>query len=297
MRISSLRHLIKQGLKNMGTNRLMTFACIGVLTACFIITGIAALLTVNVNRVVDYLSDQNEIHVFLLPEVDDATAAAMEAEILAISNVASTTFISKEQAFLDMESMLDENMLDGFELIFPAKYLVTVEDLNFVQETNQRLMEMPLVEKTEAPVDLAEVMVTIQSAVTWFGWGLVAILAFVSLIIISNTISLTVFARRREISIMKYVGATNAFIRLPFFVEGMTVGIVAGLLSGGIICGGYYLVHSFLMDMTSVWVLGIISRIYSLSEIWLYIVLAAVAAGAFVGGVGTSFNVRKHLKV
>ncbi len=299
MRIGSFFYLVRQGWKNMGANRLMTFAGIGVLTACFIITGIAALLTLNVNAVVDHLADQNEITVSFFPEVDDETALAMQAEIEKIPNVAAVEYVSKQAAFETMQGMLEDygNLLEGFELIFPARYLVQVADLSFIEATRAQLRVLPGVEEVRAPVDLASIILTIKDAVTYGGWGIVAILALVSVIVISNTIRLTVFARRREISIMKYVGATNAFIRLPFFVEGMTVGVVAGVLSSAVVCGAYYLAMNFLRGMYNVWVLSLLGSLYKLENIWMYVAGSAVALGMVIGGLGTASAVKKHLKV
>ncbi|MDL2219151.1 permease-like cell division protein FtsX [Ruminococcaceae bacterium OttesenSCG-928-O06] len=299
MRLGSFSYLVKQGWKNMGANRLMTLACIGVLTACFLLTGVAVLLTLNVGRVVDYLADQNEIVVTLLPEVEEEQAAAIGEQIKGVPNVQDVVYESKDDAFNQMQSMLAEygNLLEGFERIFPARYLVTVQDLTIIEDTNARLAGIAGVEKTYVPVDLAGVMIAINNAVTYGGWGIVAILALVSVIIISNTIRLTVFARRKEISIMKYVGATNAFIRLPFFVEGMTVGIIAGLISSGIVCAGYYFVMDFLNGMYNVWILKILDSFLTLGQVWYFIVIGAVVAGILIGGVGTASSVRKHLKV
>ncbi len=300
MRFSSIRFLVKQGWKNMGANRLMTFAGIGVLTACFIITGIAALLTVNINAMVQYLSGQNEIVVFMQPEVDDAAAEALLPRIEENWNVAEVEFVGKEAAYLEAREMLsafNDNLLAGYDDIFPIKFNVTVKDLAHLEATNAYLAVLPGVEYTVMPVDLAEVMLTVRSAVTYGGWGIVAVLAAVSMIVISNTIRLTVFARRREISIMKYVGATNPFIRLPFFVEGVSVGVLAGLLSGGVLCGAYSLVYGYLQDMVNVWVLRIMSSVLRLEDIWSVIMGLAVLAGALLGGLGTAFSVRRHLKV
>ncbi len=299
MRFSSLRYLIKQGWKSMATNRLMTFASIGVLTACLIITGIAGLLSLNVNKIVDYLANQNEIVVFLQPDVSDDDALALETQINGIQNVLGVTYRSKLDAYEDVKGWLEGygDLLKGYETVFPAKFLVTVEDLNFVAQTNDALAALPGVESTIVPTALAGVMVTIKNAVTYGGWGLVVVLALVSVIVISNTIRLTVFARRREISIMKYVGATNAFIRLPFFVEGMTVGAIAGLLASGVICGGYYLAYNFLTNMYNTWVMSMIDQVYTLDDIWPYVVVSFVAFGILIGGFGTATSVRKHLKV
>ncbi len=299
MRPSSFRYLVKQGWHNMGANRLMTFASIGVLTACLIITGIAALLTLNVNRVVDHLADQNEIVVYILPETTDQQIAEAQAQIESMPNVLEVTYVSKEEAFQQVEGWLSEygDLLTGYDNIFPATFRVTVKDLNYISDTNLQLASLPIVEKTDVPTDLAGVMVTIKNAFNYGGIALVAILAVVSIIVISNTIRLTVFARRREISIMKYVGATNAFIRLPFFVEGITVGIIAGLLSSGLVCGGYYFVYEYIRELYNTWIMSLMSSIYTLEEIWLPVVIAFVGVGAVIGGFGTALSVRKHLKV
>lgn len=299
MRPSSLGYLIKQGWRSMGANRLMTLASVGVLTACLIITGIASLLSINVNNIVEYMADQNEIVVYLAPELSDTEADALGDEIRAMSNVLEVKYDSKEDAFNTVKEWLSgyEAALDGYEPIFPARYLVSVEDLHFIQETNDRLAALPGVESTSVPTDLAGIMITIKNAVTYGGWGLVAVLAVVSIIVISNTIRLTVFARRREISIMKYVGATNAFIRLPFFVEGMTVGAISGAIAAGLICGAYYLIYQYLVDMANIWVISLMHQIYTLSDIWMYVVAGFIAFGIIIGGFGTATSVRRHLKV
>lgn len=299
MRLGSIGYLIKQGWKSMGANRLMTFASIGVLTACLIITGIASLLSININRIVDFLANQNEIVVYLNIETTPEAAAALGEQIGALDNVLKYEYVSKEDAFSQVEGWLSEygNLLAGYEQIFPAKYLVTVDDLNFIEQTNNQLKTLPGVERTDVPSDLAGVMITLKNGVTYGGWGLVIILAAVSIIVISNTIRLTVFARRREISIMKYVGATNAFIRLPFFVEGMTVGAIAGLLASGVICGGYYLLYQYLREMYNTWVMSLLSTVLPLQSIWMYIVGGFVAFGIVIGGFGTATSVRRHLKV
>ena len=299
MRLSSFGYLVKQGLKNMGANRLMTFASVGVLTACFILTGFATLLLLDVNQVVDYLAGQNEIVVNLLPEIEDEGAAAIGAQIQAIPNVEAIEYVSKTDAYAEVQRMFGNysNLLQGYENIFPAGFRVTVEDLNFIEQTNQLITALPGVEVTYVPVDLAGVVITIKNGVTYGGYAIVIMLAAVSIIVIVNTIRLTVFARRREISIMKYVGATNTFIRLPFFVEGMSVGILAGLISTAAICGGYYIIYGFLQGMHNVWVLSILSSLLRLENIWYFVLAAALLLGALLGGIGTALSVRKHLKV
>ncbi len=299
MRLSSLRYLIKQGWKNMAANRLMTFASVGVLTACLIITGIAALVFINVNSLVNYMADQNEIVVYLTPEVPDEQAAAMNDQIAAMPNVLGVEYESKADAFAQVQEWLDSygNLLTNYEQIFPARFFVTVDDLTLIEQTNTALAALPGVDYTQVPTDLTGIIISIKNAVTYGGLGLVIILAVVAIIVISNTIRLTVFNRRREISIMKYVGATNTFIRLPFFVEGMTVGLIAGVLAAGLVCAGYYFVYNYLMDMYNTWVMSIMHNIFTLESIWPYVVAGFAVFGVLIGGFGTATSVRKHLKV
>lgn len=299
MRPGSLGYLIGQGWHNMAANRLMSFASIAVLTACLIITGIASLLSANVNRIVDYLADQNEIVVYLKTDLSEEDTAAIEEQIKGMSNILEVKYESKADALDTMKEWMAEysGVLDSYKDIFPARFFVSVEDLHFISETNQRLLEIEGVESTNVPTDLAGIMITLKNAVTYGGWALVIVLAVVSIIVISNTIRLTVFARRREISIMKYVGATNTFIRLPFFVEGMTVGAVAGAIAAALVCVAYYFVYQYLLEMYNTWVMSLMSQIYHLQDIWPVIVIAFVAFGIIIGGFGSATSVRRHLKV
>lgn len=298
MKLGSFKYLVKQGWKSMAANRLMTFASIGVLTACLIITGIASLLSLNVNRVIDFLGNQNEIVVYL-NDISPEETTTLGQSLEVIPNVKEVRYVSKEDALAQMKLWMEDlgYLLDGYGTILPASYRVTVDDLSLIAQTNEQIKVLPGIESTKSPAELAGVMVALKNGVNYGGWALVVVLALVSIIIISNTIRLTVFARRREISIMKYVGATNSFIRLPFFVEGMTVGIISGLIGSGVVCGAYYLVMQYIHDSKNTWVAGIITNLYSLKSIWVYIIVAFVLFGLLIGGLGTANSIRKHLKV
>lgn len=299
MTMGSFRYLVKQGWHNMAANRLMTVASIGVLMACLLITGVASLISINVNRIVSYLGEQNEIIVYILDDATPEEISSMGEVIRNTPNVLEVRLNSKEDAFAQMQSWMGEytGLLDGVEDIFPASYRVTVVDLELIDETSRQFVDLPGVDEVTTPTELAGVMVTIRNAVNYGGWGLVGILGLVSIIIISNTIRLTVFARRREISIMKYVGATNAFIRLPFFVEGMTVGTIAGLISSGVVCAAYYFVVKYIQESSNLWVARITTTILPLSSIWYGIVIGFVLFGVTIGSLGTLNSIRKHLKV
>lgn len=306
MKLSSFSYLCKQGWRSMVANRLMTFASIGVLTACLVITGIAALLGVNVSNFVDYLGSQNSVEVYISKDAAEADITALGQKIEAMDNVAHLEFISKEQALSDMMERMGDNadLLESYLTTDAARnplsesYRVTVEDIAQLAPTVEKIRQMgTVVDSIESPSSLAQILVNMQRAVTYGGWGLVVVLGLVSVVVISNTIRLTCFARRKEINIMKFVGATNTFIRLPFFVEGMTVGALAGLVATGLICGLYYAVLQFFNSPSALWLAEFTRCFYSVGQVWLPLLGGFVLFGMAIGGIGCATSIRKHLKV
>lgn len=299
MRIGGLRYLIKQGWKGMGANRLMTFASVGILTVCLILTGSAALVSLNLGRVMEFFGNQNEIRVFLLSETGQERAQQIGQEIAAIPGIRECTYVSQNDAFTYMSGLLEENnrLLVGYENVFPQSFNVSITDLQQTAQMEQRLSAIEGVDYARGLPEVADTMQTVKTAITVGGWALVVVLGLVSIIVISNTIKLTVFARRREISIMKYVGATNSFIRLPFFVEGVSVGLIAGLLAAGVVCGVYYLAVDYFAGGSDLWLMGFSQQIIPLKGIWTTVLVAFLGFGTIIGGVGTSASIKRHLKV
>lgn len=236
MNWSSFKYLARQGLQSMVRNRLMSVASIGVLTVCLIITGVAALFTLNINSLMDYLGSQNEAVVYLQDDLSDEGLAQVDGALRSISGLRDVIYVTKQEALDNMkESMEDKAYLwdafEGSDNPFSATYRVILDDVAMMPEIEPQLTAIPGVEEVMAPVQMAELFTSIHKAVTLVSVILVTVLGFVSVVVISNTIRLTVFARRKEINIMKYVGATNGFVRLPFFVEGVAAGLIAGALS------------------------------------------------------------------
>ena len=174
---------------------------------------------------------------------------------------------------------------------------MVVEDLNQLDEIVAQLEAIEGVEDVSPPTELASVFLSIQRAVNVGGWVLVAVLSLVSIVVISNTIRITVFARRKEISIMKYVGATNAFIRWPFFVEGMSVGLIAALVSSGVVMGAYAIVLHYAGDLSGFWnsLLGV--SLLPLSQVWYWLLGGFAAFGILIGSLGTATSIHKYLEV
>ena len=301
MKWSSFQYLTKQGLHNLRANRLMSLASIGVLTACLLLTGIAGLFSANVNSLVEYLGDQNETVVYLDQGLSGEELASVDQTLRSMPGLAAVTYVSQEEVLETYKGYMSEyaDLFNDFEEDNPfhANYRVVLEDLNQLDEMIAQLEQIDGVYSVSAPTQLSSVFLTIQRAVTYAGWALVAVLALVSVVVISNTIRLTVFARRKEINIMKYVGATNGFIRWPFFVEGTSVGLISGLLAAGLVIGAYALVVNRIGAMSGFWgpILG--SCLLSVGQVWPVVLGAFLIFGEVIGSIGTATSIRKYLEV
>lgn len=302
MNWSSFKYLARQGLHSMVKNRLMSVASIGVLTVCLIITGVASLFTLNVNSLMDYLGSQNEAVVYLEPGLSDEGLAQVDTALRSISGLRDVIYVTKEEALENMKGNMGEKayLMDAFEgeeNPFFANYRVVLDDVSRMPEIEPQLAAIPGVKEVGAPVQMAEIFTSIHKAVTAVSIVLVAVLGFVSIVVISNTIRLTVFARRKEINIMKYVGATNGFIRLPFFVEGVAVGLIAGAISTALVLAGYQLLVVFAVDLPGFWGGMIANVLLPMKSLWYKVLLAFFAFGAVIGSAGTATSIRKYLKV
>lgn len=302
MKWSSFKYLARQGLHNMINNRLMSFASVGVLTVCLIITGVAGLFTANMNSLMLYLRSQNEVVVYLDENLDDAGLASVDSALRAISGLKEVTYVSKDEALdLMRDSMGDKadlfDVFEGEENPFLANYKVVLQDVGQMDEIVPQLESISGVVDVNVPTGLSDLVVNIHKAVTVVSVGLVVVLGFVSIVVISNTIRLTVFARRKEINIMKYVGATNGFIRLPFFVEGIAVGLIAGLISSAIVLGGYQLLLIYSVDFPAFWGSILNDVLLGMGQVWWKVLVAFLAFGSLIGSVGTATSIRKYLHV
>ncbi len=299
---SGYSYLIKQGLHNLRANKLMSFASIGVLCACLLITGAAALLGANVNSFADYLGAQNELVVFLADDLSDEDITQIESTIAAHGNIAGYEYISKEEALKEEMAYLGEygELLAGYtgeNNPLPASFRVTVEDLAAITSTVSFLETISGVYYVKTTTELITVLLNIKKVVNYVSWGIVIALSAVSLVVISNTIRLTVFARRKEINIMKFVGATNGFIRLPFLVEGIAIGILAAVFSFAILLSGYWAVLTYFAPNIGGLFAGAGSVVLPVEKVALPLAGAFFASGVVVGGLGSAASIRKHLQV
>lgn len=302
MKLSTFGFLTGRGLRNLGTHWAMTIACVASLAVCMSLNTLASLVEVNVDSMIGYLGRQNETVVFLDPECDDATAAAVGEQISAISGVTHVSYMSKQDVLSTYEGYLDEQyeaLWDEFESDnpFKANYRVTVGDLSQLNRISSQMEKIPGVVKVTAPVEMGNIFVEIQQGVTRMGRAFVLVLMVVSVITVGSTIRLSVFARRREIEIMKYVGATNFLVTLPFLVEGLAMGLISGVLSASGILALYSYLVSAASTLSGVWDVLVGTSLVPLEAVWTTVLTSSVAGGALVGGLGSLFSIRKHLNV
>ena len=194
----------------------------------------------------------------------------------------------------DYASLLDEFENDN---PFKANYRVSLSDLSQMSAISQQFQTIPGVYSVSAPVEMTNTFVEIQKVVTKGGQAIIAVLMIVSIITVGSTIRLSVFARRREIEIMKYVGATNAMVTLPFFMEGLTMGLISGAITSAAGIGGYYYIVEASSTFGGLWEMLMGAALVPVENVWPTILTYSLAGGALVGALGSTFSIRKHLNV
>lgn len=295
MKGTSLKYLTHEGFRNVWVNRLMSLASVTVLMACLIIMGAGIMIYFNINNVVDKVQSQNVVMVYVADDASEDETTQIGTSLKGISNVESCEFVPKEVAFQEQIQSMggDAALFDGFdEIPLPDAYKVTVKDLSQFENTVSQIKQINKVDSVRENSDLASKLLSLRHAVSIVSVGLVIMLFLVALFIISNTIRITMFSRKLEISIMKAVGATNWFIRWPFMIEGMILGTISGIVSLGVLWGLYAVAEKVFAQTLSL--IGF--SLVPFSEYWWQILLVFVAIGLFTGGFGSLVSMAKYLK-
>lgn len=298
---SGLQYLIKEGFHNIKANRQMSLASIGVLVACMLLIGASVLFTLNINAIMGYIESQNEMVIFVEDNAGPATVEQLGEALKKNSNIISCRFVSQEEGLHSMMGQMSDSsyLLDGLldDNPLPASYVVKLSDLSVLAETVEEVQGMTGVQSISAPTDVAATLTDISTGVSVAGTFIVAILGMVSIIIISNTIKVTIFNRRREINIMKYVGATDTFIRLPFMIEGMMIGLISALLSFGVLWVGYEYIMEWIGGTSSSWLQLAYVNLVTFTDIAPVMLGGFATAGIGFGMLGSMFFVGRYLKV
>lgn len=295
MKGTSLKYLTHEGFRNVWVNRLMSLASVTVLMACLIIMGAGIMIYFNINNVVDKVQSQNVVMVYVADDASEDETTQIGTSLEGISNVESCEFVPKEVAFQEQIQSMggDAALFEGFdEIPLPDAYKVTVKDLSQFENTVSQIKQINKVDSVRENSDLASKLLSLRHAVSIVSVGLVIMLFLVALFIISNTIRITMFSRKLEISIMKAVGATNWFIRWPFMIEGMILGTISGIVSLGVLWGLYAVAEKVFAQTLSL--IGF--SLVPFSAYWWQILLVFVAIGLFTGGFGSLVSMAKYLK-
>lgn len=295
MRLSRFGYLIREGFRSVTTHGFMSFASVTIIMACLIIMGSFSLLAVNIDALIDDLEDQNEMVAFVDEEISDTDeAAALKESVEAVGNVTSAEFVSREDAMEKFMSNYDRDLMEGVDAsVFRHRFIIHLNDIALMSQTKQNLENVPGIADVNAHLEYAQVFVMIRNIVTVVSMVLIVILVFVSMFIMSNTVKLATFGRREEIAIMKMVGASNGFIRLPFVVEGLVLGILGGSLAFLAEWGLYELLSSKLMTAIT----GSFLSLVPFSALAMPTFIVFMAVSVFVGTFGGVNAIRNYLKV
>lgn len=293
MKGASLKYLTKEGFRNVWVNRLMSLASVSVLMACLVIIGLGAMIFFNIDALLDTVERQNVVMVYVDKNATDEQTSQLGNQLKTLNNIEDCIFVPKEDALQAQIEAMGEDavLLEGLnENPLPDAYKVVVKDLTQFKPTVDSIKKLDGVDVVRENSDVADKLIGIRKGVSAVIIGMVSLLFVVSLFIISNTIRITMFSRKLEISIMKAVGATNWFIRWPFMIEGMLLGVISGLLSFGVLAGLYrgmvYVFDDVLSIFTPVPFGGYAG----------YILLVFLAIGIFTGSFGSIISMGKYLK-
>ena len=297
MRFNVISYLIKEGISNLFKNKKSTISLLMIMCATMLIFGLFFVIGENINAFVENVAEAQEIRVNLKTDATDKEIEEVGNEILSIEGVRNAEYVSKEEAIKYMEDLLGSEAVAEYKErnIFPVAYNVTLTDLNLNDDVQAAINEIPQVDNIVSSNQVIAQIVRLAKGVKYVTAGILVLLVIISVSIIVNTIKLTVHARRKEISIMKYVGATNSFIRWPFLVEGVIIGVIAGLLSVGIVGLAYTGIANQLSGTefleTVHW------KLLDFKDMFNLILTVYLVLGIGIGVIGSRISMRKYLEV
>ena len=292
-----LSYLIGEGFKNTFKNKKSTIASLVIMIATMFIFGLFFVISENVTNEVNSLESEQGIAVFVLRDATEEQTEEVGNKLRALEYVNNVSFVSKEEGMEQMKERLKttQEVLDGYLTRNPLsdKYIVTLTDLTKKEEVKANILKLDNIKSIEASDKTIEKLMSIANMVRLVAMVIFILLLLISIFIIANTIKLTVHARRKEISIMKYVGATNGFIRFPFIVEGMIIGVSAALISIVILWLGYTGVTKDMMGTLST----INFQLLTFSQMFVKVLLVYLGLGIGLGVIGSLISMRRYLEV
>ena len=275
----------------------MSIASLFTIACCLIILGVFAVLSLNVNAITEQIKDQCEVQLYINAGTASERVEAIGEEVRKTENVKEATLFTKEETLQYAKNDMfegNEELLEGLDEDnpFSDSYKIILTDIAMTKDTVDALSQIADVEKVVNKQDIVNIVLSISGAVKKFTVVVMLVLLIVAIVIISNTVKLTVFSRRKEIGIMKYIGATNRFIRVPFILEGLIIGFLGAVLAFLTVFWGYFAVLKY--------VSGINFTVFNLIGIWEITPMIAalfVVFGSMIGVIGSAISMRKYLHV
>jgi cell division transport system permease protein len=297
MKISSFRYYFTDAFKSLKRNFTTSTASAATVMATLFILGVFILAMVNINKLVSGVEDKVEIKVFLNKEITNAEQIGIESSLKSYEGVKEVTYESKSDALkkmTDQFSEKDKSLLSGYDSVnnpFPSSFIVNLDSPDKAQSLADYAANLPGVESIGNDKEFVQAVISVSKAIRLVGIIIFVLLITVSLFLIGNTIKLTVFSRRREIGIMKFVGATDWFIRWPFIIEGVIIGVVGALIAN---ISLFYAYKALFVQITeSMLAVQLISPFYIINTMLGEFVLG----GAAIGAIGSFISLRKFLNV
>ena len=292
--MSGFGYLFKESLKGIWKNRLLSVASVGILVCCLLLTGVAVLFCMNLDALVDKVGDNNNISVFMNYDISAKDRKNLEANLKKTDNVKNVVFYSKEQGIKEFSKALGElyDEFDGEANPLPYAYKITLEDLSRYNDTVAKIEKIKGVYKVSNRSSVAKMLTEISSMVATMGFWVVSILILISVFIVSTAIRTTIYARRAEISIMKSVGATNTFVRTPFIIEGILLGIVSGFISSVLL----KFIYEALLNVFKIKSISTV-EVISFSSVAVQVFAVSMVFGAVLGILGSAVSIGKYLRL
>lgn len=288
-------YFVAEGARSIVSHRLMSFAAVCMIVACLVIMGAFSLVALNADRIMGQFESENEFLAYIDETYTDEQIAQLQAQVEALDNVSSVTFITKEEARADyLEGHENDGLYQSLpDEVFRDRFSIHVADLDLFDETVDEVAALDGIADYMAVPEIADGLVMVRNVASALASILVVILVIISLFIISNTIKLATFTRREEIAIMKMCGATNWFVRWPFVIEGMILGVVGALVSFFLLWGIYASIYNAVVASGA---LTLFALVTFQSVAWPLLGIFLLA-GVIIGAGGSVFAIRKFLQV
>jgi len=296
MKLNRIGYYIKEGVDSVFTHGFMSFASVCTIVACLLIMGSFSLLALNVGSIINSLEDDNQILAYVDENLSEADARALETEIEAVDNVVSADFISRDTAMENFVKQYEKSeLLEGLDSsVLRHRYLIRLNDISLMERTQNDVAAVNGIAKVNAHLEISRGFIAIRNIVLAVSAIFIAVLLIISLFIISNTIKLTTVERREEIAIMKMVGASNSFIRGPFMVEGLILGMTGACIAFLAQWGLYMLIYDNIISHTT---LSFLMVVIPFGQVAVPMFVAFAAVGFVVGMFGSVLAIKNYLKV